>query len=131
MRGVLLAGFGGFVGAAARFGVSRALALRLPEALFPWGTTLAVNIIGCLLIGLLAGLDERIGLLSAESRVFLITGVLGGFTTFSAFGMDIVMLQRKEAVPLAIAYLLLSVVIGILAVWVGIKIGGFSPSGRA
>jgi fluoride exporter len=108
---------GGGLGAALRHGVNRAsLAYLAPT--FPWGT-LFVNIVGGLLMGVLAELFLVKGGGSQELRLFLITGVLGGFTTFSAFSLDAgLMWQRSDYASLAI-YVIGSVVLSIAALFVG------------
>lgn len=114
MTNLLLIAVGGATGSLARFGM-HLLFLRLTERSgFPWGT-LAVNLIGCLLIGALAALlDGRI--IREEYRYLLVVGLLGGFTTFSAFGLESAqMLRHGEWFRLG-AYLLLSNVVGIALV---------------
>jgi len=82
-----LVGFGGFIGSVARYLMAGAVHRVADRALFPSGT-LAVNVLGCLAIGFLGGLAESRGVLSASARLFLLIGVLGGFTTFSSFGFE-------------------------------------------
>jgi CrcB protein len=89
---------------------------------FPFGT-LAVNLIGCFVIGLLAQFGEKYGAFSNESRAFLFMGVLGGFTTFSAFGNDTVNLMRQDFVVNAFANVGANVILGLLAVWLGHIVG--------
>jgi len=115
---MLLAALGGALGSAARFKLSEFAFLSYPGLKFPLGTFL-VNLLGCFLIGALAGLIERPGFLSPEMRLFLFTGVLGGFTTFSAFGLETFSLLRRGEVLMAGSYVSLSVILGILAVWLG------------
>ncbi|MGP1308922.1 MAG: fluoride efflux transporter CrcB [Phycisphaerales bacterium] len=122
---------GGGAGAAARFVVGVAL-MRLAGPGFPWGT-LAVNLAGCLLIGLIAGFTAHRhaeGLTVAPfagmdhtARLILVTGFLGGFTTFSAFGIETVDLLRLQQPGRAAAYVLASVVVGIALAWAGWRIG--------
>ncbi|MCC6381384.1 MAG: fluoride efflux transporter CrcB [Dehalococcoidia bacterium] len=85
---------------------------------FPWGT-LVVNVTGCLLIGLLLTLAEDRDVLSREARVFLVTGFLGAYTTFSTFGWETFALLQDNDVLRAAANVLLSVGVGLLAVWAG------------
>ena len=87
MSKILLVGFGGFVGAVLRYGISGWVQRWTGSVNFPYGT-LAVNLLGCLVIGLLAGLAEDRGLFTPEARLFLFIGVLGAFTTFSTFGIE-------------------------------------------
>lgn len=116
----LFAALGGALGALARWAVSSAL----PHArgAWPWATLL-VNLTGCLVIGaLLAVLLARFPR-SPWLRPFLAVGVLGGYTTYSTFAVDVVQLTRAGHAPLAAAYVLTSVVGGVLAVVVGL-LGG-------
>ena len=84
MLNIILVGSGGFIGSALRYLIGLGVHSLLRSATFPYGT-LAANLIGCLLIGLFNGLaDERL-LLSPQTRLFILTGMLGGFTTFSTF----------------------------------------------
>lgn len=87
MGQVLLVGAGGCVGSMTRFLVTGAMQRLAPLSTFPFGT-LAVNLLGCLAIGFLGGLMESRQLLGPGQRAFLLVGVLGGFTTFSAFAFD-------------------------------------------
>lgn len=113
----LLVFLGGGVGAALRHGVNRA-ALATFGPSFPFGT-LIVNIVGSLLIGMLAELFLSRGGGSQELRLFLTTGVLGGFTTFSAFSLDAaVMWQRGDYATLC-AYVIGSVALSIGALFLG------------
>ena len=81
--------------------------------------TFIVNVLGCLFVGLLGGLVVKHDLLSAEVRLFLFTGIAGGFTTFSAFGLETFYLLRKGEIAIAAAYVILSVIVGVLVLWVG------------
>jgi len=116
----VLAALGGAVGALARWGVGEALPRS--SGTWPWAT-LAVNLAGCLLIGVLLAVlsarrpdDERL-------RTFLGAGVLGGFTTFSAFAVEVADLVRAGAPSLAVLYVAVSVVGGLVAVAVGLRLG--------
>ncbi len=122
MKEYLLVGSGGMVGAIARYLCSSYFLHSYPNARFPWGT-FVVNILGCLLIGLLAGIVERSTHYNAELRLLLITGFLGGFTTFSAFGIESLHLIRANAFCLALVYMLSSTVLGVAAAFIGIKLG--------
>jgi CrcB protein len=121
MLKLLIVGAGGFLGSAARYATGM-LALRLPVAHdFAYGTMI-VNLVGCLLIGLLAGVVElRPDVISEEGRVFLFVGLLGGFTTFSAFGLDTLQLMRENAMGFALLNVGLQVTLGLLGVWVGME----------
>jgi CrcB protein len=87
---------------------------------FPFGT-LGVNIIGCLVIGLVYGLSDR-GNLTQEWRLFLATGICGGFTTFSAFSNETFGMLRDGQYVYAITYIALSVIFGVLATFSGFSI---------
>jgi len=121
MWNLLLVGVGGGIGAMARYLVGGWVLHQTMQERMPYGT-LAVNLIGCLAIGLLAGAAERFEVLTPEARLFLITGVLGGFTTFSAFGYDTMFLLRRGELLIAGAYVGASVGLGLLAVWLGLRI---------
>jgi len=85
---------------------------------FPWGTVV-VNLSGCLAIGLVLGLAEQRDFLTREMRLLLAVGFLGGYTTFSAFGWETYALLRDNDLPRAAANVLVSIVIGLLGVWLG------------
>lgn len=119
MREAFFVGVGGFLGSVARY-LTGVLVLRVFGArLFPLAT-LAVNVVGCLLIGLLLGLAEGERVERQEMRLFLIVGVLGGFTTFSTFGYDTFALLRAGNIALATANVLANVLLGLAAVWLGV-----------
>jgi CrcB protein len=122
VKQLLLVGLGGGLGAISRFQLGLWIQAQFASAL-PIAT-LAVNLIGCFLIGLLAALGEKRGILTPETRVFLVTGVLGGFTTFSAFGMETFALLRGGKLAWALLYVGLSVGGGILLVTLGWAIIG-------
>jgi CrcB protein len=82
---------------------------------FPW-PTFTVNVLGCLIAGILFATAAKHEVFSPNLRLFLFTGLLGGFTTFSAFGLETVHLLKRGDVWVAIAYVLLSVVVGISAI---------------
>jgi CrcB protein len=96
---------------------------------FPVGTV-AVNLIGCLIIGLLAGLlaSERIAL-RMHWREFVFVGLLGGFTTFSTFGLDTITLARTHSMAPAMWNVAGQVGLGLIAVWIGMRIGALNLSG--
>jgi fluoride exporter len=117
-RELLLVGIGGALGSIARFLCQKYIYILHP-VLFPWGTLL-VNISGCLLIGVLYGLSEKGQLISPEWRLFLATGICGGFTTFSSFAYENVALLRAGHVIGFSLYTASSVVLGILAAYLGV-----------
>jgi len=121
MKAVLLVALGGAVGSVARYKLSGLVLHHTVDWRFPAGT-FAVNVVGCLLAGVLAGLAEKHDMLSADARLLLFTGLLGGFTTFSAFGLETMHLLKRGEVAIASANVLLSVAAGIVALWVGLEL---------
>jgi CrcB protein len=117
---ILIVGLGGFAGAVARYLLGGWVLHHTLSAKFPW-STFAVNLLGCLIIGLLSGLAERLDWFSPSMRLLLLTGLLGGFTTFSAFGLETVHLLRRGELWIAGAYALASVLACVFAVWLGMK----------
>jgi len=115
---MLLVGLGGFVGSAARFGTAGLVHRMLPMTTFPFGT-LAVNILGCLAIGCLGGLMELRQVLGPAQRLFLMIGVLGGFTTFSTFAYETLGLLHAAEMGRAILNVAGHAVLGLAAAWVG------------
>ena len=109
---------GGAIGAAGRHFVF-SQAMRLSSSGFPWAT-LCVNVMGSLVMGLLIGGAAQKLELSNEMRAFLATGVLGGFTTFSAFSLDVSVLLERKAQVAAGAYVAGSVGLSIFALFVGL-----------
>jgi fluoride exporter len=115
---LFLAGCGGFIGSGLRYAVAVYVQQASRSIDFPYGT-LAVNLIGCFTIGFLSQLAEARGVFTAESRTFLFIGVLGGFTTFSAFGNETMNLWREGQNALAMVNIAAQMVLGLGAVWVG------------
>jgi len=115
---ILLVGAGGFVGSALRYTVSGLVHRAIPFAGFPYGT-LVVNLVGCLAIGLLTGLAESRQVIGPELRMFLFLGLLGGFTTFSTFAYEGVQLIHHGEFAKVLASVMLHVLVGFLAVWLG------------
>ena len=112
MREFLLVGAGGFVGAATRYGVS--LAMQRWTGSFPWAT-LTINVVGCFLIGFLMPLVEH----RPYWLALVVPGLLGGFTTFSAFGHETWRLADNGRGALGAVYVAASVGLGLAAVWGG------------
>ncbi len=122
MSNLLLVVLGGGIGAGLRH-LSGTVTLRVMGPAFPWGT-LFVNVFGSLVMGLfIAWLVKRSGGTSQELRIFFATGVLGGFTTFSAFSLDVANLVEKSAHTDALFYVATSVLLSIGAVFAGLWIG--------
>ncbi len=118
---VLLIGFGGFIGTILRYLTSVFATKYCPSAPIPYGT-FVVNIFGCLFIGLVYGLSEKYQFLTPQWRVFLATGICGGYTTFSAFAYEnIAMLQQSNYFGFAL-YSMSSFVLCLLAVFAGLSI---------
>ena len=123
---VLWVGAGGVIGAIMRYLTVTWVNSAIGGA-FPYGT-LAVNAVGCFVIGLVVGFWDARHPLSSEAQAFLVVGVLGGFTTFSAFGMETVRLMRDGAYVAGAANVLLQLGIGLFAVVVGLRLGqAFRP----
>ncbi|MCG6925100.1 MAG: fluoride efflux transporter CrcB [Acidobacteria bacterium] len=116
----LLVGAGGFVGAALRYALG-GLVSRVVSPEFPWATLL-VNVTGCFAIGLLAVLTEERGPIAPAGRLFLMVGVLGGYTTFSTFGYETLSLMREGSQVLAAANAVGQLLLGLAAVWAGIMV---------
>lgn len=113
-----LIGVGGFLGALCRYGVGSLLQKSAQLAYFPYGT-LAANLLGCFLIGAVMGLMETRQVFGPEFRLFVVIGLLGGFTTYSAFGYESFLLLRDAAYLRAAANVLLHVFLGLGLVWFG------------
>jgi CrcB protein len=114
----LIAAAGGAIGSALRYVVGL-YAIVAFGARYPYGT-LIVNVVGCLVMGALVGLAESRLQLSPEWRIFLATGILGGFTTFSAFALDFAMLAEQRQETAAALYVGGSVLGGLLALFLGL-----------
>ena|ERR1035437_6785911 len=117
MKLILAIGLGSFIGGISRYLLSQFVQSKFLSA-FPFGT-LAVNVIGCFLIGLVYSLSER-GNVTMEWRLFLATGILGGFTTFSAFSNETMAMLRDTQYWHASLYVISSVVVGLIATFLGI-----------
>jgi len=116
----LLLFLGGGLGASLRFALATWVDARLPLA-FPWGT-LAVNAAGCFAIGLVATYADEHHVIGPAARLFLVAGMLGGFTTFSTFGLETWSLVEDRMPWLALANVVASVVVGLIAVILGVVI---------
>ena len=113
-----IVGVGGFFGAIMRYILS-GIAQRLSGSIdFPYGT-LAVNLLGCILIGMLSRMDEMRGLLAPETRLFLYIGILGSFTTFSTFGNETINLINDRRFFMGLLNVGYHIVFGLAAVMLG------------
>lgn len=119
MKIILAIGAGSFLGGVSRYLISQFVQAKFLST-FPFGT-FVVNITGCLLIGLVFGLSER-GNISPEWRLFLATGFLGGFTTFSAFSNETIAMLRDGQLLSAATYVGASVLVGLVATFTGFSI---------
>lgn len=118
MTKLLLIGAGGFIGSVCRYLLSGLVQGLSRSISFPFGT-FAVNLAGCFFIGLFAHLSESRGFLSDSSRAFVFVGLLGGFTTFSAFSSETFNLLRDGETSLAFLNILGQVALCLLSVWLG------------
>jgi CrcB protein len=118
MSRIVLVGVGSLVGGVLRYGLSTWVHRVLDNPWFPYGT-LAVNVLGCLVIGFLAGLAETRTAFTSEARLFLFVGILGGFTTFSSFALETFSLARDTQNVAALMNIGLQLILGLLAVWIG------------
>lgn len=117
MLKLLLVGAGGFLGSIARALLSNWIQ-QASDSQFPFGT-LAVNVLGCFVIGFLSQLGEMREVFSAETRAFLFVGILGGFTTYSSFGNETMNLWRGGFPVFMLLNIAAQLIIGLLAVWLG------------
>ena len=120
INNILLVGLGGGLGSIARYLCQR-WTLRVFPHSFPLGT-FAVNVAGCFLIGLLWGMTFRTFQTNENWKLFLMTGICGGFTTFSAFTLEGIALLKEQRPGLFLLYLGGSVVVGLVATYAGMKI---------
>ena len=124
---MLLVAAGGAVGSMARYQIGAWVLVRTETWSFPLATFI-VNVLGCLIAGALIGVAEYRAILTLEMRLLLFTGFLGGFTTFSAFGVETVALIERGDWGVATAYVVASVVCGIAALFGAVKLGALAAA---
>ena len=117
MKPLLIVGIGGAFGSICRY-LAQVYIGRHTTLTFPVGT-LVVNLTGCLLIGILFGLGSKYAWMTLEWRLFLITGICGGYTTFSTYSLDSITLLRQGNYTYFFVYVLGSVIVGLLATVAG------------
>ncbi|MDF1543931.1 MAG: fluoride efflux transporter CrcB [bacterium] len=117
MTNLLIIGLGGFIGAIARYGISGLVQSRT-ESLFPYGT-LAVNLLGCLMLGCLLYFIEDRAMISMNTRLFLTVGVMGALTTFSTFGYETVQLFQYREFEMAMLNIAGNIILGVGGFWLG------------
>ena len=115
---LFLVGAGGFLGSALRYIVSGTVQQSSGSVQFPYGT-LAVNVIGCFVIGALSALAENRGVFTMEARLFVFVGILGGFTTFSTFSNETMNFLREGENLRALVNVTAQLILGLGAVWLG------------
>ena len=120
LKSFLFVGIGGGLGSVLRYGISAFVARHVP-LVFPLGTLL-VNISGCFLIGMFYALAAKDSAFTPDWRLFLITGICGGYTTFSTFSYDGLILLKQGATLSFMLYVLGSVVLGLLATFAAVAI---------
>ena len=122
MFNVLFVGVGGFIGSVLRYLVGGYVQQISRSVDFPYGT-LAVNLVGCFVIGLLSQLAEARGVFTSEARALIFIGILGGFTTFSSFGNETINLAVDRQLGLTLMNIGANVLFGLALVWLGRIIG--------
>jgi CrcB protein len=121
MMTVLLVGTGGFIGSVTRYLLGAWVQSASGNSWIPYGT-LTVNVVGCFLIGLFIGLAETRQFLGEGTRALIVVGLLGGFTTFSAFGYETIAMVREGHIVAAAANVGIQITLGLAAVLIGLKV---------
>ncbi len=121
---VMIVGAGGFIGSALRFIVSGWVQRLAAASLMPWGT-LAVNVLGCLALGFLGGIAEYRQVFEPGQRLFLMVGILGGFTTFSTFAFESITLMQDAEMIRAFVNTAAQIVLGFGAAFAGYVLARF------
>jgi fluoride exporter len=117
LKSFLLVGLGGMIGSMLRY----LFAVIIKPSSFPYAT-LSVNIIGCLIIGLVIGITLKTGSENDGWKLFLATGLCGGFTTFSAFSLECIDLIQQQRYAAVTAYISLSIILGLAATFAGLQL---------
>ncbi len=120
LKTILYIAIGGAIGSVLRY-LTTVLVGKYWSNHFPLATFIA-NVLGCFLIGLFIGILEKNNLADSQLKWFLVTGLCGGYTTFSAFGLENYQLLQNQNPLLALGYIALSIVLGLLAVWLGLSV---------
>jgi fluoride exporter len=120
-----LVGLGGAIGSMLRYGAGL-ISIKFLGFTFPWGTLL-INILGSFLIGIVFAIAGQIQNFPENIKIFMMVGILGGFTTFSAFSLDSLLLLEKGNVGQALIYIIGSVVLSITATFIGLMLVKASP----
>lgn len=118
---IVAVGSGGFIGAVFRYLISAFAQSQLPDSKFPFGT-IAANLIGCLLIGFLAGLFVLKSWGNPEFRLFIFVGILGGFTTFSTFSHETFLLWENGKILMSLLNAGVQIIFGLAFVWAGYQL---------
>jgi CrcB protein len=120
LKTLLIVGLGGGIGSVFRY-LTSVWTQKLVQSAFPWATFI-VNVLGCLIIGILVGFFTKQQIENSDLKLLFVTGFCGGFTTFSAFALENMKLFQTGNSLLALLYIALSVIVGIFAVWSGMMI---------
>jgi|SRR5690606_9748475 len=120
LKAILIVGLGGGIGSILRY-LASVVSEKYFHSTFPWAT-FAVNIVGCLLVGMLWGYFAKKQFDDSAVQLLFITGFCGGFTTFSAFALENVKMVQSGNTAGMLVYVLSSILIGLLAVWTGLAI---------
>src|SRR6266480_4650943 len=113
LKQILIVSLGGALGSVIRYKIGGFILHRTVGSDFPF-STFFINVLGCVVIGVLAALVEHHDLFSPSARLLLFTGLLGGFTTFSAFGYESLFLLRRNLIAISILYITTSVLCGLI-----------------